>query len=73
MSGAKRTAFIRAPECTSRVACDGNVLALPARAAKGICGACEKTLAKRGKLIAPRGANYREKHELRRRGGAGNA
>ena len=65
MSAAKRTAYFRAPECESRVACDGNILQ-KGRIEKGVCGKCEDTLARRGKLVAPRGINYREKGEVRR-------
>lgn len=64
MSGAKsRTAFFRAPECAARVACDGNVLQ-KGRVEKGVCGKCEEAQAKRGRRIAPRGINYREKGEI---------
>ncbi len=48
------------PTCTSKVACDGNVL-VRAHVETGVCATCERTLKKRGKSIAPRGINYWEK------------
>lgn len=43
--------------CGKQVACEGNYIQ-PRRMAKGktICGACEKAMAKRGKVLPPRGS-----------------
>jgi hypothetical protein len=48
------TSFSRTPTCTAQIACDGANLQGP-RIAIGICGACGKAAAKRGKVIPPRG------------------
>ena len=48
------TAFSRTPTCTAQIACDGANLQGP-RIALGMCGACGKAAAKRGKVIPPRG------------------
>jgi hypothetical protein len=43
--------------CQNQTACEGNYIQ-PRRMAKGktICGACEKAMAKRGKVSPPRGS-----------------
>lgn len=44
----------RTPECSAQVACEGNYLR-GERMERGICAACEKAQAKRGKEVPPRG------------------
>lgn len=52
-----QTSFSRTPVCASQVACDGISLQ-EARREKGICVACEKAAARKGKVIAPKGIGY---------------
>lgn len=62
MGSKQKAARLMHPTCTVKAACDGNVLGTK-RIEAGICATCETALAKRGKSIAPRGINFKEKSD----------
>ncbi len=64
-SGKKQKSFFDYPECEVRAACDGTALRAE-RALRRVCARCEKTLAARGRVVEPRGVNFRERNERRK-------